>query len=396
MTAAIVYRVSVFPLSIPLNWKVTSARAERGVADPVVVSIELTNGATGYGETLPRRDVTDETVDSVVAALCDVFTPALLEFHPASFPEALEAIEALPWRDRTGHPIPAARAAIDLGLLDATMQAYNRGVDDLVQWMGLPGFGSPGSLRRARYAGLLAHDDEASMLRHLRRLYWRGVRSFTLKVGMQGDLNRLRRVGSYLRGPLTRKGATLTVDADGWWSKDEAIDWLSDAEGNCITAIEQPVPRGDEEDLCILRDLFEVPVIADESVVTAEDAQRLIDVKAADAFNICLSKCGGMIPSLRIASLGRRAGLDVRLGCMIGETSLLSAAGVRFLQVCPSVSHAEGSLGSLLLSDDVAAKSLQFGYGGRLPRLAAGGLGAEPDPSRLQSLCDREPTVINL
>lgn len=396
MTAAIVHRVSVFPLCIPLHWKVTSARAECRVADPVVVSVELTSGAIGYGETLPRRDLTDETVESVVAALCDVLTPALMEFHPASFPEALEAIEALPWHDKTGHPIPAARAPIDLGLLDATMRTYDRDVDDLVQWMGLPGFGSPGSLHRARFSGLLAHDDEASMLRHLRRLYWHGVRSFTLKVGMQGDLNRLRRVESYLRGPLASNRATLTVDADGWWSKDEAIDWLSDAQGNCITAIEQPVPRGDEEDLCILRDLFEAPVIADESVVTAEDAQRLIDLRAADGFNISLSKCGGLIPSLRIAALGRRAGLDVRLGCMLGETSLLSAAGVRFLQVCPSVSHAEGSLGSLLLSDDIAAKSLRFGYGGRLPRLAAGGLGAEADPLRLQALCDREPVVMNL
>lgn len=396
MTAAIVHRLSVFPLSIPLRWKVTSARVEYGLTDPVVVSVELTNGTIGYGETLPSRDVTSETVESVVAALGDVFGPALMEFHPESFPEALEAIEALPWQDNAGRQVPAARAAIDMALLDATMRFFSRGVDDVVQWMGLPGFGSPGSLHRVRFSGLLAHEDDGSTLRHLRYLYWRGVRNFTLKVGMQGDLNRLKRTESYLRRPLARGRAALTVDADGWWSKDEAIEWLSDAKGHTITAIEQPVPRGDEEDLPILRDLFETPIIADESVITVEDAQRLVTLRAVDGFNIRLSKCGGLLPALRIAALARRADLDVRFGCMVGETSLLAAAGLRFLQVCPCVSQAEGCFGSLLLSADIATKSLRFGYGGRPPRVVAEGLGVEVVPERIRSLCDREPVVINL
>jgi len=331
-----------------------------------------------------------------MAALATTFAPVLMEFHPGSFPEALEAIEALPWQDPAGQQLSAARAAVEMALLDATMRFFDRGPDDVVQWMGLPGFGSPGSLKQVRFGGLLAHEDSATMHSQLRRMYWRGVRHFILKVGMQGDLERLTQVASYLRRPLAGERATLTVDAEGWWSKDEAIEWLSDAGEGHIGAIEQPVARGDEEDFRILSDLFETPIFADESVLSVEDVRRLIDLKAADGVKIGLSKCGGLLPSLRIAALARRADLEVRFGGAAVETSVLSAAGLRFLQVCPSILRAEGCLGSWLLSSDVTSKGLRFGYGGRPPGLGPDGLGAEVDLTRTQPLCDRGPLVIPL
>ena len=163
-----------------------------------------------------------------------------------------------------------------------------------------------------------------------------------------------------------------------------------------IAGLEQPLAKGNESDLLILRDLFDIPLILDESLITIEDGQRLIDLGVADGFNIRISKCGGLLPSLRLAALARRASVEVQLGCMTGETSILSAAGLRFLQVCPAVLRAEGCFGSLLLSDDVVAESLRFGYGGRLPRLRGAGLGVNVDPERIRRLCADEPVVINL
>ena len=127
--------------------------------------------------------------------------------------------------------------------------------------------------------------------------------------------------------------------------------------------------------------------IHDESLVTLEDAQRLIEFGVADAFNIRVSKCGGLIPSLRLAALARRHNVCIQLGCMVGETSILSAAGLRFLEVCPGVTWAEGCFGSFLLSADVAAKALRFGYAGRPPKLKEPGLGVTVDPIRLKRLC---------
>ena len=156
MINATVQRVSVFRLTIPLRGGVSHARAQRVVADPVVVAVELVNGMVGYGETLPRPHVTQENVESVSDAIRTVYLPFLLDFHPLSFPEALETIEGLPWRDASDRLIPAARAAVELALMDAVLRFYRRGLDDVVRWMGIPGFGLPGSITRIRYSGVLA------------------------------------------------------------------------------------------------------------------------------------------------------------------------------------------------------------------------------------------------
>ena len=406
MRAVVVHRVSVFPLSSPLRGRVTHAASQRDHADPVVVAVELTNGIVGYGETLPRPYVTQETVESVVHGIQATFIPVLIGFHPQSFPEALEAIEALPWRDDV-RLMPAARAAVELALLDAVLRAYHRDMDAVVQWMGLPGFGSPGSIRHIRFSGVLASDDLSRTVRQLRLMYWGGLRDFKLKVGTPGDQDPLQAVLNYLRRLLAKGRATLRVDANGAWSKESAIEWLSATRDAPICAVEQPLLRGREEDL------LDLPVttpasgtrgmnaaarilVHDESLITFDDAQRLLQLGVADGFNIRISKCGGLLPSLRLAALARRENVRIQLGCMVGETSILSAAGLRFLEVCPGVTWAEGCFGSFLLSADVVKKGLRFGYAGSPPRLKAPGLGVAVDPPRVESLCPATPLVVNL
>ena len=62
-----------------------------------------------------------------------------------------------------------------------------------------------------------------------------------------------------------------------------------------------------------------------------------------------IAKNGGLLPALRIARRALEAGLDLQLGCLVGETSLLSAAGLAFLQACPRVRFVEGAFGRFLL-----------------------------------------------
>ncbi len=78
-----------------------------------------------------------------------------------------------------------------------------------------------------------------------------------------------------------------------------------------------------------LRKEIGIPLMLDESLCGYPDAE-LAAIAArgtADLFNVRLSKCGGLIPSLRIIGLAQRSGLRVQLGCHPGETALLSAAG---------------------------------------------------------------------
>lgn len=388
--------LTLYPLTIPLRGEVSHAAASRRVAEPVIVEVESQEGRTGFGETLPRPYVTGETVESVLADLRGPLLEAVLGFHPASFGEALEFIEALPWRAGEDRLMAAARAAVELALLDASMRCFNRHVDDIVSWLGQPGFGTPGSLRRIRYSGVLATADRGRLRRRLRLMWWGGLRHFKLKVGTDDDERRIATVLGFLRRPLARGRATLRLDANGAWTREQAIERLGDMKNVPVAGVEQPLPRGREEDLVILRDLFDFPIIHDESLVTAADAERLIALGVADAFNIRVSKCGGLLPALRLAGMARRHGASIQLGCMVGETSLLTGAGLIFLAACPDVAWAEGAFGKLLLLQDIGRRSLRFGYAGRPPALPHGGLGVEVETSRLRTLCRGEPTVLHL
>jgi hypothetical protein len=73
----------------------------------------------------------------------------------------------------------------------------------------------------------------------------------------------------------------------------------------------------------------------------------------------------------------------IQLGCMVGETSILSAAGRRFLENVPGVMFAEGSFGRFLLAGDVVDRSVQFGCGGRTRPLDGPGWGVDVRPDLL-------------
>jgi L-alanine-DL-glutamate epimerase-like enolase superfamily enzyme len=317
-----------------------------------------------------------------------------MAFHPRSFPEALETLESLPWKGAQGRFAPAARAGIELALLDAAMRAFRRSVNDVVQWMGLPGFGQPGSVEKVRFSGVLWAASPRETLRRLRRMYWYGLRHFTLKVGMTEDLDRLPSVLRYLQRPLAARRATVRLDADGAWSLDSARDALTRLRGEPIAAVEQPLPVGQESHLSELRRITDVPWIHDESVRSLEDAKRLMALGVADMFKLGIGKCGGLLPALVIAGLARRQRVPIVWGGGVRETSVLAGAGLRFLEVTPGIQWAEGCFGRFLLRDDVTSPSLRFRYAGRLPGIPQEGLTVAADATALEKYAERPPILL--
>lgn len=392
---AIVQRIVIHPLLIPLRGHVQHAAAERSMADPVVVAIELRNGVTGYGEAVARPYVTGESAATVVTDVETIFAPHLLNFHPPTFPEALEAIDSLPYMVE-GRLITAARGAVELALLDATMRHFSRDVEDIARWMGMPELGTPGSRSATHYSGVLAAENVVSLRRKLRVMYWGGLRHFKLKVGLSDDGEWLAIIGRYLRRGLASGRCTLRADANGAWTVEHAQRWLAEHHDVPLDALEQPLARGAESDLPELRNAAEVSLMHDESLITMADAEHLIELGVADYFNIRLSKCGGLLPALRIAVTAMRHDVGIMLGCMVGETSVLSAAALRFLEICPRVVWAEGLYGTFLLTDDVIRPSLRFGFAGRPPKCKGAGWGIQPQADRLAALAGADARVLQL
>lgn len=394
MAASAIKSVTVYPLAIPLRQSVDHAAQQRRVADPVVVAVELYGGAVGYGETLARPYVTGETPASVVDSITNHFVECMMPMSPAAFPVALESIDALPWRDGDGNSIAGARAAVELALLDAYARQFGRSTSDIAGWMGFHEFAAPGSLRTVRISSVLASNDPARLKRTIRRTRWFGLHDFKLKVGDAADDERVRLVWSRLRRAVSAGRATLRIDANAAWTVDRAIERLAEWSDVSLIGVEQPLPRNSDEQLPRLRAETGARIIHDESLCTIQDAERLISMGVADAFNIRISKCGGFLASLRLARLARKHGVSIVLGCMVGETSILSAAARRFLELVPHVRLAEGNFGTWLIERDVVRRPLRFGYGGRVGSLPGPGWGIDVEPRRLESLSLEPPRRI--
>ncbi|MGB9625399.1 MAG: mandelate racemase/muconate lactonizing enzyme family protein [Phycisphaerae bacterium] len=376
--------VRLYPLAIPLKRAFSHAAAERRTADPLVVAVELRNGLVGYGETLARPYVTGETSASVIEAIHTRLMPGMERWCPDSFAAAIELIDSLPQRATDGRLILAARAGLELALLDAYSRHFRRSLSEAAGWLGLPGFGPPGSVGRVRYSGVLSAEAPTALRGSVRKMRWFGLRDFKLKVGFDDDDERVRAVTDALGSSLGRR-TTLRLDANGGWTVEAAAARLKAWSSLPIACIEQPLPRGQEQRIPELRRVTTIPIMQDESLLTFEDAERLIAEGLMDAMNIRISKNGGLLPAMRLAGLARQRRLTFQLGCLVGETSILSAAGRRFLEYVPGATFAEGSYGKFLLRGDVVRRSQRFGYGGRVRPLPGHGWGVEVLPDLLRS-----------
>jgi muconate cycloisomerase len=359
----------------------------RTATDNLVVRCVLEDGTEGYGEGVPRDYVTGETIDSAFGLLQASDLVAQLE-PCRDFEQAIALAErlqlaAVPGDDRNCQG-NAARCALELALLDA----YGRH------------FGKPLSAVTARIAADLhqprpwvRYSGAITSARgfKVRVAAWR-VMVFRfvhikVKVGIAGQ-NDARRVAT-IRGILGWN-KDLRLDANEAWTKDEVVERIRALEPYGISAVEQPVPHESVGVLAEVRRQVRAPLMLDESLCSRIDAERAIADGTCDLFNLRLSKCGGFIPSLRLAQLARRHGLGCQLGCQIGETALLSAAGRHFASSVADLRYVEGSYDRHLVREALGDRDLTFRWGGWAPALAGPGLGVRIDPRALERVTVRK------
>ncbi|MCJ7543334.1 MAG: hypothetical protein MUP47_02020 [Phycisphaerae bacterium] len=375
-------KLDVYRTAIPMRG-FEHAAARREVAEAVVVRLELSDGPSprlrsgprvGWGETHPRAYVTGETIDTVLADLREVIWPALLgaELRPGELPE-------VPAADATGRCINAAACAVELAAADALM-----GQED---WTRLAEGAQGGRHLSVRVSGVIGSAAPAKTARQLRWMRWFGLRDFKLKLGFSDEVDRanLAAVHRQIGKALARGKCTLRVDVNGAWSADQTPQRVAELKPWGVCAVEQPVFCSAGE-LAALAERCELPLIADESLLTEADAQALLAAGEKVWWNVRLSKNGGLARSLALAELAAQCGVPLVVGCMVGESSILSAAQRRLLELASPPRFVEGNYGRFLLRDDLVRRSLRFGYGGRLKALRGAGLGVKVDGSKLARL----------
>src|ERR1041385_7695451 len=142
-----------------------------------------------------------------------------------------------------------------------------------------------------------------------------------VKVGIdpEGDVARVRAVREAI-GPDVRLG----VDANGGWSPRVATQTIRKVCEDGIFFAEQPVPALDVSWMADVRRQVEVPVMADESVYSLQDAMGIVRAGAADVLSVYVGK-GGIGNARKIAAVAEGAGITCTIGSNL-ELGIASAA----------------------------------------------------------------------
>ncbi len=368
--------VEVLTAELPFRFAFGHALAKRRSSTNVYVKVTLSDGSVGFGEGVPREYVTGETIDSAVAVLCDHYVPALLG-REISGPEAVPHIVAVV--TETAAPADdsvvdgAARCALELALLDAVGRSCDLPV---AHWLGVS------QSARVRYSAVIPFSSPRMLVAVAALCRIVGMRHVKVKVG--GELESDLRILRILRR-IMGEGVDVRVDANCAWDAETALAAIGRMRGYGVSGVEQPIPADDLDGLSRLTAATTELIILDESLRTPQEAADLVGRRACDAFNIRVSKCGGLLQSARIARIGADAGMVCIVGAQVGESAILSAAG-RHLAAHIGARYVEGSAGRLLLKEDLSPARVLPGWGGWARPPKGPGLGISVDEDALRAL----------
>lgn len=160
-----------------------------------------------------------------------------------------------------------------------------------------------------------------------------GFHTMKVKVGIEPEAD-VARVAAVRNA--VGDGIRLGVDANGGWSPRVAIQTIRRLADFNIYFAEQPVQPYDVAWMADVRSNVQVPVMADESLFTVQDAMALIRANAADIFSVYVGKGGGIAPARKIAAVAESAGFVCTVGSNL-ELGVASAAMIHLAMATPGI-----------------------------------------------------------
>lgn len=322
----------------------------------IIVKIETDYDVTGWGEASPSKRVTNETPETIIAAL-DKTAPKLIGMCPLCVEQTIEAMDKTLGVDIN----PSAKAAVDIALHDIIGKTTRK-----------PLFMLLGGYRREVLTDItLSIKPPEEMAKDAAKAVKEGFKALKVKVGVssQEDVERIRLIRD-----AAGADTAIRVDANQGWTVEEAIHTLDKLHKYDVEFAEQPIKAGNIRDMAKVKRNSPIPIMADESVHSPEDALALIREDAVDLINIKLMKSGGIHKARKIAAVAEAANVACMIGCM-GESALGIAAATHFAAGVRNVKHADLDCDLLLKERLVVRGCVKLENSKRIPSWK-NGLGA--------------------
>jgi L-alanine-DL-glutamate epimerase-like enolase superfamily enzyme len=269
--------------------------------DSVIVRIDTDDGIEGFGESIPlfRSETSNPT--SVARMINGPIRESLLGEDPFDIEKIVERMLELS-NDNVDVP-----AGIDPALWDIVGKSLGQPVFMLMGGLCL----DPIPVDHT-----IGGSEPDAMTKEARDAHQKGFRGVVVKVDAKSLVKDVQRVKS-VRESLP-SDCTVRVDCNGAFSREGAIEFLRRIADMNIELVEQPVHADDLEGSRRCRDVG-IPISVDESVLTLEDALRVVTHDACDIMNIKVPRVGGLLLAKRMASIAAAACVPIIVG---GRTAL--------------------------------------------------------------------------
>jgi len=338
----IIEYIETTTVAVPLTKPFKTALRTVHTAESVFVRILCDNGLAGYGEAPPTHVITGDSIGSIRYAIEKVITPQLIGMDLRNREAVFKKLNAA----LVGNS--SAKAAVDMAIFDIVSQSAGM---PLVEFLG-------GFRKSIETNFTVSVNSPLEMADDAERYISDGFNVLKIKVGIddiQQDIERITEIRDRVGYDVK-----LRLDANQGWEPKAAVRAISQMEdaGLEIELIEQPVKAHDIEGLKYVTDHSITPIMADEGVFTPGDAQRILQLRAADLINIKLMKAGGIYNALKINTLAEANGIQCMTGSMI-ETKLGITAAAHFAASQPNITRYDFDA-PLMLSEDIVPGGVTY------------------------------------
>ena len=320
----------------------------------IYTKIITDSGIYGLGEAAPSSLVAGETLAGVVAAI-EHMKPALLGADPTDIGEIHRIMDSKLIFN------PAAKASIDVACYDI-----------IGKQTGLPVHKLLGAKTDTLQTDItIGIDTIEEMTKECITRVDEGFRILKIKCGIdpQKDIEVLRQIRAAVGDTID-----IRIDINQGYDVETAKRVLKEIDKFHISEAEQPLPYWDIHGMAELKKCSPIPIMADESVHTPEQARIACEHDACDIVNIKFMKCGGIYKALQISDIAESFGKTCLVGCM-SESKLAIAAAAAVVVVKDNIVSADldsffsftdpekGVTGGFTVEGDMITLSDGAGYG---------------------------------
>ncbi|HEX8969767.1 MAG TPA: o-succinylbenzoate synthase [Chloroflexota bacterium] len=366
--------VELVMVRLPLIRPFTTSSHTKDHLDHILIRVRDQHGGEGWGECASASDpyYCSETSESSWHILRDFLIPGLLGVQWAHPDDASRT-----WQKVRGNNF--AKAGLEMACWDL----YTRASDlSLARALG--------GTRREIFSGVSLGIEPSvqGIVEQVERFVDQGYRRIKLKIGPGRDVAYLRAVRE--RWPQL----PLMADANSAYALDrpEDVAALRSLDDLNLMMIEQPLADDDIVDHARLQAQLRTPICLDESIHSARDARKALDLGSCRIINVKVSRLGGLSEARRVHDLCLARGVPVWCGGMyefgIGRAANVAICSLPGFSLPGDVSGSDRSYREDIVDPPIRAHAGAIDVPWDRP-----GLGYEANVDRIRACALRELTL---